>query len=115
VPTGTAAAAIYLASLLSGESVEEKDIAKVAGTTPVTIQNRYKELVKKSKFPLNCITTSHYQYFSVFSTAFSKSTLQTVSYALTVMHILQILTTRSSWEPCTRSSASFFISAFASS
>ncbi|NQE54624.1 Transcription initiation factor IIB [ANME-1 cluster archaeon GoMg3.2] len=48
-PTGTAAAAIYLASLLSGESVEEKDMAKVAGTTPVTIQNRYKELAKKSK------------------------------------------------------------------
>lgn len=48
-PTGTAAAAIYLASLLSGESVEGKDMAKVAGTTPVTIQNRYKELAKKSK------------------------------------------------------------------
>jgi len=48
-PTGTAAAAIYLASLLSGESVEGKDMAKVAGTTPVTIQNRYKELARKSK------------------------------------------------------------------
>lgn len=48
-PTGTAAAAIYLASLLSGESVEVKDMAKVAGTTPVTIQNRYKELARKSK------------------------------------------------------------------
>ncbi|NAS88527.1 transcription initiation factor IIB [ANME-1 cluster archaeon AG-394-G21] len=48
-PTGTAAAAIYLASLLSGESVEVKDMAKVAGTTPVTIQNRYKELASKSK------------------------------------------------------------------
>ena len=48
-PTGTAAAAIYLASLLSGESVEGKDMAKVAGTTPVTIQKRYKELARKSK------------------------------------------------------------------
>ena len=48
-PTGTAAAAIYLASLLSGESVEEKDMAKVAGTTPVTIQKRYNELARKSK------------------------------------------------------------------
>lgn len=48
-PTGTAAAAIYLASLLSGESVEGKDMAKVAGTTPVTIQKRYNELARKSK------------------------------------------------------------------
>ena len=43
-PTGTAAAAIYLAANLSGVSVSEKDIAKVAGTTPITIRNRCKEL-----------------------------------------------------------------------
>jgi transcription initiation factor TFIIB len=54
-PTGTAAAAIYLASLLTGESVEGKDMAKVAGTTPVTIQNRYKELARKSK--LNTVSS----------------------------------------------------------
>jgi transcription initiation factor TFIIB len=44
-----AAAAIYLASLLSGEFVEEKEIAKVAGTTPITLKNRYEELKKRLK------------------------------------------------------------------
>jgi transcription initiation factor TFIIB len=48
-PMGTAAAAIYLATILSDESVEEKDIAKVAGTTPITLRNRYKELEKRLK------------------------------------------------------------------
>ena len=46
-PTGTAAAAIYLATLQRGEIVEEKDLAKVAGTSPITIQNRYKELERQ--------------------------------------------------------------------
>ena len=47
-PAGTAAAAIYLAMTLRGEVgyQEEKEIAKVAGTTPITIGNRYKELKK---------------------------------------------------------------------
>lgn len=57
-PTGTAAAAIYLSALFSGESVEEKNIAKVAGTTPVTIKNRYKELAKKSKLN-SSVLSSH--------------------------------------------------------
>ncbi len=48
-PTGTAAAAIYLAANLSGTSVAEKEIAKVAGTTPITIRNRCKELEEKLK------------------------------------------------------------------
>lgn len=49
-PTGTAAAAIYLASRLSGESVDESLIAKVAGTTPITLRTRYEEL--KQRLPL---------------------------------------------------------------
>lgn len=50
-PAGTAAAAIYLAMTLSGkvEYQEEKKIATVAGTTPVTLRNRYKELKKGMK------------------------------------------------------------------
>lgn len=48
-PTGTAAAAIYLAAISSGESVAEKEIARVAGTTPITIRNRYMELEKRLK------------------------------------------------------------------
>jgi transcription initiation factor TFIIB len=48
-PTGTAAAAILIATKLRGEYADVKGIAKVAGTTPVTIQNRRKELEKRSK------------------------------------------------------------------
>lgn len=43
-PTGVAAAALYIASILSGEKKTQKDIANVAGVTEVTIRNRYKEL-----------------------------------------------------------------------
>jgi len=46
-PIGTAAAAIYIATVLSGEYRTEKEIAKVAGTTEITIRDRYKELVKR--------------------------------------------------------------------
>jgi len=45
-PIGIAAAAIYIAAILSGESCSEEEIAKVAGTTEITIRNRYKELSK---------------------------------------------------------------------
>jgi len=50
-PAGTAAAAIYLAMTLRGEVgyQEEKEIAKVAGTTPITIGNRYKELIRNER------------------------------------------------------------------
>lgn len=50
-PTGTAAAAIYIVANLSGngEHRDEKEIAKVAGTTPITLRNRYKELEKRLK------------------------------------------------------------------
>jgi transcription initiation factor TFIIB len=46
-PIGTAAAAIYIAAMLSGEKITEKEIAKVAGTTEITIRDRYKELVTR--------------------------------------------------------------------
>ncbi len=46
-PIGTAAAAIYIATVLSGEYRTEKEIAKVAGTTEITIRDRYKELIKR--------------------------------------------------------------------
>jgi transcription initiation factor TFIIB len=50
-PTGTAAAAIYLAAELSGEPVEEKEVARVAGTTPITLRSRYIELKKRLEHP----------------------------------------------------------------
>lgn len=46
-PTGVAAAAIYIASLLSGERRTQREVADVAGVTEVTIRNRYKELAEE--------------------------------------------------------------------
>lgn len=43
-PSGIAAAALYIASLLVNERKCQKDVAKVAGVTEVTLRNRYKEL-----------------------------------------------------------------------
>lgn len=44
VPIGIAAAAIYMAALKDGELVLQKDIAKAAGITTVTLRNRYRDL-----------------------------------------------------------------------
>ncbi len=44
-PTGVAAAAIYVASTLTGEKRTQREVAEVAGVTEVTIRNRYKELI----------------------------------------------------------------------
>jgi transcription initiation factor TFIIB len=46
-PTGVAAAAIYIASVLDGERRTQREVADVAGVTEVTIRNRYKELAEK--------------------------------------------------------------------
>ena len=46
-PTGVAAAAIYIASILCGERKTQREVADVAGVTEVTIRNRYKELAEK--------------------------------------------------------------------
>ena len=45
-PTGVAAAALYIASVLLGERKTQKEVADVAGVTEVTIRNRYKELAE---------------------------------------------------------------------
>jgi transcription initiation factor TFIIB len=46
-PTGVAAAAIYIASILSNERRTQREVADKAGVTEVTIRNRYKELTEK--------------------------------------------------------------------
>ena len=46
-PTGLAAAALYIASVLLGERKTQRDIAEIANVTEVTIRNRYKELSEK--------------------------------------------------------------------
>jgi len=45
-PTGVAAAAIYIASVLLGCRRTQREVAEVAGVTEVTIRNRYKELTE---------------------------------------------------------------------
>ncbi len=46
-PTGIAAAALYIASLIVDEKRTQREVADIAGVTEVTIRNRYKELIKK--------------------------------------------------------------------
>lgn len=46
-PTGIAAAATYIASVLTGEHRTQREIAEVAQVTEVTIRNRYKEIIDK--------------------------------------------------------------------
>jgi len=49
-PTGIAAAASYIASVLTGEQKTQREIAEIAQVTEVTIRNRYKELVERLIF-----------------------------------------------------------------
>ena len=51
-PLGVAAAAVYVACVMLGERRTQKEIAKAAGVTEVTIRNRYKELREKLKLDL---------------------------------------------------------------
>jgi transcription initiation factor TFIIB len=51
-PTGIAAAASYIASVLIGERKTQREIAEIAQVTEVTIRNRYKELVERLEFEI---------------------------------------------------------------
>lgn len=46
-PTGIAAAATYIASVLANERRTQREIAEQANVTEVTIRNRYKELIER--------------------------------------------------------------------
>ncbi len=46
-PMGIAAAALYVAALLTGQKRTQREVADVAGVTEVTIRNRYKELLEE--------------------------------------------------------------------
>jgi len=50
-PCGLAAASIYVATRENGEHKTQKEIAKVAHITEVTVRNRYKELVRYLQIP----------------------------------------------------------------
>ncbi|MEM1508604.1 MAG: transcription initiation factor IIB [Thermofilaceae archaeon] len=51
-PAGLAAAAIYIAALRRGEVRTQKEVARAAQVTEVTVRNRYKELAKKLKIDI---------------------------------------------------------------
>ena len=46
-PTGIAAAATYIASVIANERRTQREIAETASVTEVTIRNRYKELLER--------------------------------------------------------------------
>lgn len=48
-PNGIAAAYLYVASILLGQSVLQRDVSSVAGVTEVTIRNRCKEILSSYK------------------------------------------------------------------
>jgi len=52
-PTGVSAAAVYIASAMTGERRTQKEVADVAGVTEVTIRNRYRELKDKLNINVN--------------------------------------------------------------
>jgi transcription initiation factor TFIIB len=43
-PTGIAAAALYIASIMNGKTITQRELAKAADVTEVTVRNRYKGL-----------------------------------------------------------------------
>ena len=53
-PTGLAAAAIYVASILTDERVTQKKISEISNVTEVTIRHRYKELVRECILMKSC-------------------------------------------------------------
>jgi transcription initiation factor TFIIB len=46
-PSGLAAASLYIAAIIEGNRITQREIAAIARVTEVTIRNRYKELVEK--------------------------------------------------------------------
>ena len=51
-PNGIAAAYLYVASVLLGQSVIQKDVSSIAGVTEVTIRNRCKEILTSYKLKI---------------------------------------------------------------
>jgi transcription initiation factor TFIIB len=45
IPMGLAASVLYLSCQISGEIISQANLARAAGTTEVTIRNRFKDLI----------------------------------------------------------------------
>lgn len=52
-PNGIAAAYLYVASILLGQNVLQRDVSSIAGVTEVTIRNRCKEILTAYKLKVN--------------------------------------------------------------
>ncbi|MHA1237944.1 MAG: transcription initiation factor IIB [Candidatus Odinarchaeia archaeon] len=51
-PTGLAAAALYIASILEGERRTQSEVSRVVAVTEVTVRNRYRELIRELNIDL---------------------------------------------------------------
>jgi transcription initiation factor TFIIB len=51
-PNGIAAAYLYVASVLLGQNVLQRDVSSIAGVTEVTIRNRCKEILTYYKLKI---------------------------------------------------------------
>lgn len=51
-PTGLAAAALYIASMLEGERRTQSEVSRVVAVTEVTVRNRYRELIRELNIEL---------------------------------------------------------------
>ncbi|MBA4459364.1 MAG: transcription factor IIB, partial [Nitrosopumilaceae archaeon] len=51
-PNGIAAAYLYVASVLLGQSILQRDVSTIAGVTEVTIRNRCKEILTSYKLKI---------------------------------------------------------------
>ena len=51
-PNGLAAAYLYIASTLLGQSILQRDVSSIAGITEVTIRNRCKEILTTYKMKI---------------------------------------------------------------
>jgi len=50
MPKGLAAAAVYLAAIITNQKRTQREVAMIAGVTEVTVRNRFKELMDKINF-----------------------------------------------------------------
>jgi len=65
-PTGIAAASLYLAGVLENERCTQREIAKIARVTEVTVRNRLKELISRLDINITdeMLKTRYQLYFS---------------------------------------------------
>ena len=51
-PNGIASAYLYIASILTGQSILQRDVSSISGVTEVTIRNRVKDILTANKITL---------------------------------------------------------------